>query len=36
MAVVQRGLRWLNTALKGCSLQAETWEVKNIPMKDFN
>ena len=36
MAVVQRGLRWLNTALKGCSSQAETWEVKNIPMKDFN
>jgi len=20
---------------KGCSSQAETWQVKNIPMKDF-
>ena len=21
---------------KGCSSQAETWQVKNIPMKDFD
>ena len=38
-------LRWLNTLLavsakswqgKGCSPQAETWQVKNILMKDFD